>query len=999
MFSRSRLVGTPQRNRTNVATNDFTPIGVKSSHYEPVTDTFTNTRSTGRSLFQPIADIPKEHESFADTTFEYTTDSIHSIDQPTIQSYHPQARSDKDHNNNNNNFSKNLINNGAASVKEQDDRIRELNSENYILRLKVIDLQKFLRGTPEEQRQVLSENFRLREELTAAISHIEKLKLLQGGQSTNDEYLHEKVTSYEHQLQEKDNHIDGLEKELRESRHLLNLANNTSHTNQDDLIQKLHISQQENHNISLQLNDLKSTNNSLASENENLHSKIQELIHSNKEISNGSESSISSLRDQIKALEATCENLSESRSSLKKEVDNWKRQYESLQSTINNSHTEFDHERDSLLSELNKLRSQVEFNNKELQDSSKSYHILTEEIESKDRALAIKSQELDSLKASNERLNDELTSIQREKLNNDDAQFSIKSQLRTYEMQIESLKSQLKHGGIADNQLHQSQQQVIELQERVNYYEHEYENLKTKYESSSSKTSRLELELDDLKIELARLKSEKSNLDHKIETVTGNHLSSKELMSRLTHDKQKLEDINDKLTEDLKSKTRELEFLKLRSNNENRDLDTKFDNLISENTELKTVIDNYSKKLRDLDLQFRDIEIELDTKTKNSEILKYQIEKLQNTLREKEEMYKEELFITNNRVKNFSSNNNNSTNNNQELTDYLKLKSNQDASRILKLEQDIESLRKDYQIEITRYKDKISSLESQIDLQKELIRNSQESKSNDPSPVQALLELQLKEASKSSQGLTQELNEAVSRYTAAEINLKRLEKDNAELLNSMISEESKNKSIKNESISQQIKVNELKEELLTAKSHCKKLANKVEELMQENILSEKLSSKLKIQSDNDLNKSNQYLQRKVQVLNKKLQSSSNLDNSDKTILLENELTYYKAKLYDMNLRANDLQIMYLFAINSIKNSDKSLRNELYNLTRVGIYPDYSSMRIAKLKQGKRLTFKQLALFVLAGIRIKRRCEKSQKRKLKLEELKDEIDYNKIKLLQ
>lgn len=241
--------------------------------------------------------------------------------------------------------------------------------------------------------------------------------------------------------------------------------------------------------------------------------------------------------------------------------------------------------------------------------------------------------------------------------------------------------------------------------------------------------------------------------------------------------------------------------------------------------------------------------------------------------------------------------------------------------------------------------------------------------SSDNDAVKSILEVQLQEATALNADLTQSLSDANATTARLEDKIKQLESDNADLVKRMESSRGSNDK----------KVKELTLDLLRTTRHCKTLADKVT-LLTNNKLVESLD-KLSVSDANKLKDDNVALQRKVQEL--KL--------SNYAITMANEVTYYKAKLHDFNLKCNDLQMMYRFMIDAIRNTDNRLKNGIARLVDVGVYPDYNALEERKMARGSPMTFSVLAKMVLAAVRIKRRYERGEHRKLRMIELRLDIE--------
>lgn len=213
------------------------------------------------------------------------------------------------------------------------------------------------------------------------------------------------------------------------------------------------------------------------------------------------------------------------------------------------------------------------------------------------------------------------------------------------------------------------------------------------------------------------------------------------------------------------------------------------------------------------------------------------------------------------------------------------------------------------------------------------------------------------------------------------------EKSRAEF--SLDDAEAESKLLRSENTRLDAKVKLLTLDLARTQRHCSKLANKINEM---DIAERRIVNK---KSDEDARTKlmNAQMQSEIELLNSKLAKIGSVETAARRMrLLENELTFYKSKLYEFNMRCNDLAFLNTFMLSSIKNSNQSIKNDLVQLAKCGIYPDYSQLKSAGRQK---LTFKTVAVFVLGAVRLRRRLEKARERTEKLDQLRGEIERDKI----
>lgn len=198
-----------------------------------------------------------------------------------------------------------------------------------------------------------------------------------------------------------------------------------------------------------------------------------------------------------------------------------------------------------------------------------------------------------------------------------------------------------------------------------------------------------------------------------------------------------------------------------------------------------------------------------------------------------------------------------------------------DEIKIRKLEFEIENLHKQYELEINQQRDQVKLLETQYQFQKEL-SNTERTRSSGPSAIQTLLETQLQDATRLSSELTKLLADSNTNKELIEQRLRDVEAENIKLLETTSLLEKNENSTNRENKALLKKSKELTLDLLKVTSHCRKLANKINELTNNQILNERIGrlnidekiAKLNI-DDTELIKAksnNLYLQKKIDSL-------------------------------------------------------------------------------------------------------------------------------------
>ncbi|CUM46710.1 uncharacterized protein AC631_04369 [Debaryomyces fabryi] len=1013
LFSGKNLLGTPHRvsNGSNKNKLEFTPIGVSKGRNIGSIGGYdlSPPRSKSRSTYtarQPLNEH-KINQSYNESSFDNTLDNFNTtinsfLKQPissknTAASIPPKLYPERNH----------ILNNGMNSIKEQQVENHKLETENYNLKIKLATLTRFFDQTPEEQRELVTQNIDLKQQLMESAREIKQLKEA----ITDLQYLSNKENSgnsaqnieemrleYKQLLNEREAKLSEYERQIMSMQE--EMVSNNNHRVSDDLLDKLEHLQLDNQSLRRQIDSLKIT--------------INQLEHDNDAVGNN----FDDIHEQLESKDVQIRDL-------QADLSNWKEKYEFLNSEYRGS-------TDSNNDNLKQSKQEIMHLNSKIKDLEYKYMNAKNMLEQKDEDLNKMMESINGDKNIVDKLDRRIDSLTRQLKEKDKEEYNLRSQIKAlldqrtsnkdndyqfYESEIESLKLKEKrvseqnnklrievselqdqlyqintNSNSHDQRLKKLQEQKQELQDRLAYYENEYEILEKAFnnaelESDSLKSQQLKADERIINLEnenqllLKQLKSSSAKLNNSALLELEN-FNRKQLE---TERKQLIEEV-DSLKFDLKRVTNELEFAKHNKpvDINNQFLDSEYQKLLMEKNKLQFTADDNEIRFRELDAKCRKLQTIIDDKESI-------IENLEAKVREVDRNNKLKFLVED-----------------DEKTELLKAKSNNESKmRLLQLEN--ENLQKEFETQINFYKNKLEIL---LQRQEEDIYNNNHNKKNyenQSSSIVLLLEKQLED----SQALRNEISQKLSDQIATNDDLKwkyeKLQKDNEQLVELSNAFDKNEKFVKLENSQLEMRMKKLTQELNNTTRHCSKLVNKVKEFKQRELINEKYKTE-----DNDWNKSrltskchdlqahNSYLQNKLDNINSKLAStyiSSPSDNSKKIKLLENELHYYRAKLYDINLRSNDLEIMYQFVMNAIKNSNRLIKNDIIKLTQCGIYPDYASMNLQRIQKGDKLSFKVLSKFVLAMVRIRRRSEKAEKRKIRLFELKNEIETDKITLLE
>ena len=1013
LFSGKNLLGTPHRvsNGSNKNKLEFTPIGVSKSRNNGNIGGYDMSppRSKSRSTYaarQPLNEH-KINQSFNESSFDNTLDNfnttIHSFLKPPISSKNtalsipPKLYPERNH----------LLSHGMNSIKEQQLENHKLETENYNLKIKLATLTRFFDQTPEEQRELVTQNIDLKQQLMESARDIKQLKET----ITDLQYLSNKENAgfsaqsieevrleYKQLLSDREAKLSEYERQIMSMQDEMASKSSNSHVS-DELLDKLEYLQLDNQSLRRQIDSLKIT--------------ISQLEHDNDAVGNN----FDDIHEQL-------DNKNVQIRDLQTDLSNWKDKYEYLNSEYKGStHSNNDN--------ISQSKQEIMHLNSKIKDLEYKYMNAKNMLEQKDDDLNKMMSSVHDDKTIVDKLDRKVDSLTRELKEKDKEEYNLRSQIKAlldqrtsnkdndykfYESEIESLKlketrvseqnnklrieiSELQdqlyqintNSNSHDQRLKKLQEQKNELQDKLTYYENEYEILEKAFnnaelECDSLKSQQLKADEKIINLEnenqllLKQLKSNSSKLNNSALLELEN-FNRKQLE---TERRQLIEEV-DSLKFDLKRVTNELEFTK---NNKpvdfnNQYLDSEYQKLLMEKNKLQFTADDNEIKFRELDSKCRKLQTIIDDKESI-------IEDLEARVREVDRNNKLKFLVED-----------------DEKTELLKAKSNNESKmRLLQLEN--ENLQKEFETQINFYKNKLEIL---LQRQEEDIYNNnnhnKRNYENQSSSIVLLLEKQLEDSQALRNEISQKLSEQIATSDDFKWKYEKLQKDNEQLVELSNALDKNEKYVKLENSQLEMRMKTLTQELNNTTRHCSKLANKVKELKQREMINDKYKS-----DNNEWNKShltskcrdlqvhNSYLQDKLDNINSRFASThiSSPSDNKKVKLLENELHYYKAKLYDINLRSNDLGVMYQFVMNAIKNSNRLIKNDIIKLTQCGIYPDYASMSLQKLQKGNKLSFKALSKFVLAMVRIRRRSEKAEQRKIRLFELKNEIETDKITLL-
>lgn len=995
IFTNKNLIGTPNMMKNSRYQNslEFTPIGKRQTNNG---NSNHSGRNGNRAYNRGLRDDGRE--SFMESSFDNTVDQLNSTmdfdKMPTV------SRNMTNMTNGTNKHmigGKEIVGNGLSSIKELQGESQKLETENYNLKIKLATLTRFLDQTPEEQRELLSQNVELKQQILQLTREIQTLKdsvrdlnfLNDKENNAESEQIDYIKLNYKRIIQEKDELLSEYDDKIRLLKDELILKNADQHAS-DEALDKIEKLEFENEKIRHEAETLRDEIRYLENQGMSRKNDLASVMEQDR----AKDAKISAMQTEIEQWNMRYENLktdyNEAINSLDKDNGQSKDELLALRSRLRDLEYKYSDARDNLerrdmnftkleeqysktRSELNSVKLLVDSLKAQLEDREREKIELRNQLISvrENQLAAISSDEAEHVKQIDELRKREANLLQKNQALRDDV---AEMQDRLYQINVNSTGS--------DQRLKTSEKQRRELEDKLAYYEKEYELVENALSNAESENKKMVSDKSRLENKIRLLEDDNRMLSSQLresqQIPAHSALNELENFNRKKLEAEKLSLIDEvySLKAELQKATRELEIE--RSSHIDHSKAASYQKLVSERDQLSFMLDDSSAKLKKMEAKCAHLKSIIDEKDLNIEEFESRIRTM-----EKEKAYKYQ-------------------NEDSEKLQLLKDKANNESKlKLLQLEN--ENIQRELETQANFYKSKIDAL--LLSKEQESYRNGHLKDRNEVDPVVSLLEKQLEESQKTKEELNKKLNDTISSSSELKWKVEKLQKDNDQYCDLMNAMEKKEKYIKIENGQLELKVKDLVSDLNRVTRHCKKLAEKVAELKLKGN-TELNSSKnqgydLSSRYDN-LQTDNAWLQRKISDLNDKLLGTSlspSLSNQSLKInLLSNELQYYRAKLYDINMKANDFQIMYQFIMNAMRNSNAFLQNDILKLTHYGVYPDYAEMKLRKLDKGKSLSFKTLATFVLSAVRLRRRTEKSEKRKIKLFELRNEIEKARLSLI-
>lgn len=975
----------------------FTPIG---------------RRSQPRSLRS--ADSPSQNirdENAFDSTFD---DTIQPAREKILyDSVHIPAGRRPLKTRSNNGINTNILSANAGSVQELRADNEKLNSENFDLKLELDMFKRMLKRAPEEYQQLASENIKFQQQLA---------QLQTKESSENNESSFELLRDlYKEALAEKDaemeqlahqiSHLQRREPEIRTLAEVLEELRGLKNDNQ-----QLRRQLQESHTRDpSNLSETQRENNDLKLQLSRLQAKFAEVpADANSRLESATakvemlERKVFSLEKELEQAEARDVNLARANSSYEAEIDHLNSEVRNLR----NQNDAFRHQQndqlDAILSKVREENITLKSEARRL-ESELSNLKADSEVESKrlHKRIEVLTQEMKDHDKEEFNLRGQVLELMRERA----SQFQDQSTIRHYEEQIEKLRGrerelsktndefkaeiaklqdELYTHNVDTSRITNLRTQNDELQDKLDFYEKEYGNLQDGMESAESQIHELEGKIKQTEARLLDAERESNELLIKLrraEAEMALKFNASAIVDFENQQKRQADASKTIFERERQVYEQQIGDLQLQIDSLERQLRREplpgtwaesgdYKRLLNERSRLEREVADYLIRLQDQESKLARFEKALKEKDDLVSALESRSRELENLLR------KENRFELN------------------------------------RVQDDYEWKLRNAQKEAEWLRDELKTCEAKLSI---LNERNEDSGQKASASIIGLLESQVEDLQSRNKGLTEQLASlewSVKREKSAALEKVELTEKNYEMqaklkdsieesaqfqskLNQALQEttklrrsvealEDETKQLRQEKSSLESKADELSSELSKTTRHCSRLASKVNEIT----LNE---SNKKLQNVDDhlrSSKTNSKLQKRIDELSSQLASSRispTLETRQR--LLQNELKYNRVRLTELYSKLEDVSFLNSVLSASAKKSADVLKEDVAKLMLSGIQPIF-----LKEQSRPKITFKLLAKFVLAAVRIKRRQERAADRRVKLDHLKYEIDRDRLELL-
>lgn len=936
MFRSKPLIATPKEaNHGEGHRLEFTPLGGESKHSQ-YADGSIQKRKNGKqdaaihnlinnniyynSNRRPLKpnNSPQDNKLNGGSSFleESTYDSF--VQDTLRQQHDPEEKSYSPIHNDFNN--RDLLNNGSNPVRQQQEEISELKSENYNLKVKIASLNKYLNAiSTHDQQFIYEENSKLQEQIIAYRSEISQL---------NRELSLQKE-SLPH-VQEDSSKLNLLQEKL-----------NCEMEENDRLREDIEAQFMDLEELQDSYKSLKKTKEEVERENLELEEKLQELEHAERSRAKSSSPVSKTLLTELYAKIEDLQNVNEDK----------------------------DHEIRRFENEIDEKADLIEDLEQKLKDwEQRSFHDTTAEskleelkylLHDRDNKIAQQNRELqlikDELEHNKSKASKSLHEVQ-----------DLTSALRNAERKLSLMEEEQANRSNGDH----SAQQILNLKREKIELETEIENLKSKIRESKSIIEEQNDVIEELKqtsYKLEETNRERERLMVKIEQLERENERTYKAYNDLkksSHSSQKSEHDERYWRAEIDLLSNQIEDLNFENNKLQQDLDrqrvSKSDNA-----------DSYAKlEVKSLSAKCNELQMELSDKENSLQRLssshKREQERYKSLLQERED----ELVKLKDEIRSLKISSTQKID--DEKIELLRLKGSKEGQvKLLQIE--LENIKEQNKIEVESLKSIIEKLrkdspkndsfkEAQIDKSEQLLQSITDKNNR----IKFLTEKLTK-----SLVSIKELQSIISSLERSREDLKldnkKLESDLEKLSTKIYEQKRDIQSLADNAVDYN--------DYDSIRMKLKLRERQIEDF--DNLKREFTAKYREVSEEND------SLQRKIEKIVTKYRQLQNsmkdtISQSRSLVKLQDKADLYKMKNTKASYKIRDLQFVNNFMVKSIQSSNNHIKKDIKKMQQVGIYPDYDL--ICRKKPSLSVLFK----FVVAAVRIKRKTEHSSKRNERIE---------------
>ncbi|KAG7661788.1 uncharacterized protein J8A68_004736 [[Candida] subhashii] len=1012
----SYLLGSPGQRPQQ----EFSPIGKSHAGQFHVLTSYPSSRdsTTNRSQQRSIFKLFKKPENFSyDNDESLFDDTLHSeqydddIDMRSpIKPLESQRQTSGQHH---------KLDDVGGISQGNEERIRQLHAENYSLKLKFMELREYVEGLPRSQQELMLENVDLKGEMTTIKEKLDQIMkeniILKERRGTSParvstpppanntaeiQGLRSEIDNLHHNLDIKSHELRGMNSKLEEYQQMINERDQQLAKLKSDRNQIKDLPAQYEHVIK----ELEEDIAHLKTQTNIDKQQVSELVGQLR----NSEQMVDQLRSELDKNKSGQSHLVDERNHLLATEKEYNSKITDLQRQLRDK---LDLEQ-ILKSKNNELENKLSQRNQEIKQldekiisKTKTIADLEGEIEEVKFSTRMNSnQQTQELKLELERKNNEITSL-KSKIN--ELKDKNGDEIKLHKSKIRDLSHQLELKGEEIINLQRKLKSVentydSEVLDKFKFYEIEYEKIEQELHSKKEELIEYKNKLNQIKHERDQaidkhevLQREKNNNIHRLESLQGGTEKLEHTISNLKRSNAELERENHILEGQIYSLKSDVKDLKERHQREqessNKILDSKIRSLQAENEDLQDEIVNLKSVQQQLDNEIRRVRrLSESGESKDEELnelhndnieLAKQVETLKrlnqsanwdiSDLMAEISVHKAEI----DRLLSIKSRGEVHVGEYELKLEISKLREElgQSERYIEKLENDLQLKARQYkenklysddlELELKKAKSLIGSYEDNITMLKNEIQDLEtlNKSSSKESLGEAIKEIKAKHAEQKAEELSQKLDLSQKEIETLNETIKSIERDIRTLTEENSSLRTQNQSVQFEKNSLENNAKKLEQDLEVMTKSYKKMALKARDLRQVSGKRGKLYDDLKSE------------------------------------VLNNEMTYLKMTLTDVVQTKDDLETINAFMTDSINKSNNLSQNNNANLAKLGIYPEYVGSMKFHRSRGNQLTFKSLATFVLAAVRIKRRGERARKRINKLLDLRDDVNRGKSEL--